>query len=231
MSDKWTDRLSEYLDGDLTSSEQDQVAAHLEECPECSATLAELRRVVGQAQALDDRAPKTDLWPGIAASIGATPPARTEPAADEIDVVPLRLRRLSFSIPQLLAAGIGLVMISGGVSWFARDAETGAEIAVTDPAGATEAAVDVWNTGLGETRYDQAVADLVRALEEERELLDSSTVRILEENLLIIDHALERARQALAEDPQSEYLSQHLERTMRRKLMLLQRVAAITARS
>jgi hypothetical protein len=231
MSDKWTDRLSEYIDGDLTSEERDQISAHLEECQECAAMLAELRRVVGRAQALDDRPPKSDLWPGIAASIGATPPTRTEPVTVDTKVVRLRSRRLTFSIPQLLAAGIALVMISGGVSWFARDDESAAQVDVTDVAAEVDLTASVWNVGVGETRYDRAVADLVRVLQTERELLDSNTVRIVEENLLIIDHALERARLALAEDPQSEYLSRHLEQTMRRKLMLLQRVAAITSRS
>ena len=78
------------------------------------------------------------------------------------------------------------------------------------------------------TRFDEAVADLVQVLEEEREFLNPRTVRIVEENLAIIDRAIERSRQALMQDPESDYLRDHLEQTMRQKLTLLRRVMAIS---
>src|SRR2546429_3542112 len=65
MSDTWTNRLSEYLDAELPANERAALEAHLPNCAECSATLAQLRRVVARAQGLDDRPPATDLWPAI----------------------------------------------------------------------------------------------------------------------------------------------------------------------
>ena len=70
MKDQWTDRLSEYLDGELAGSERTALEAHLASCGNCRATLEELRRVVGRARALDDRLPTAVLWPGIAQHIG-----------------------------------------------------------------------------------------------------------------------------------------------------------------
>src|SRR6185369_9615038 len=46
MSDVWTDRLSEYLDDELPPRERATLEVHLAQCAECSATLADLRRVV-----------------------------------------------------------------------------------------------------------------------------------------------------------------------------------------
>src|SRR6266496_5228482 len=66
MSDTWTNRLSEYLDGDLPEKELAGLEAHLPGCADCRATLQQLRRVVARAQALDDRPPTADLWPAIA---------------------------------------------------------------------------------------------------------------------------------------------------------------------
>ena len=63
MKDQWTDRLSEYLDGELGAAERAALEGHLATCAECGATLAELRRVVARARALDDRPPTADLWP------------------------------------------------------------------------------------------------------------------------------------------------------------------------
>ena len=107
MTDLWTDRLSEYLDDELPEPERTAVKAHLETCAECTQILGELRRVVRRARVLSQQPPSRDLWPGIAERIGARPPTR---------VVPLR-RGFTFSLPQLLAAGIALAVLSGGSVW------------------------------------------------------------------------------------------------------------------
>src|SRR5256885_12394004 len=54
------DRLSEYLDGELTGSERTTLEAHVASCDACRTTLDELRRVVTNARALDDRPPTVD---------------------------------------------------------------------------------------------------------------------------------------------------------------------------
>ena len=84
MSDQWTERLSEYLDGEMQGSERAFLEAHLERCDECQETLAGLRRVVMRARSLEDRPPATDLDPQIANGVGeerdlaARPQARDE---------------------------------------------------------------------------------------------------------------------------------------------------------
>lgn len=114
MSDRWTDRLSEYLDGGLAADEAREMAAHLGECAECREVLADLRRVVDRAVSLRDREPEADLWAGIARRIREEPP--------EVRVVSLfdakrERRRVSFSVPQLLAAGLVLALASAGSVW------------------------------------------------------------------------------------------------------------------
>src|SRR2546422_8349543 len=91
MTDQWTDRLSEYLDGELTSPERTAFEAHLASCDACRTTLDELRRVVTNARALDDRPPAADLWPAVAARIGLSARSKTRPV----------VRRVSFTVPQL----------------------------------------------------------------------------------------------------------------------------------
>jgi len=77
-------------------------------------------------------------------------------------------------------------------------------------------------------KYDVAVAELESALEQGRKSgrLDSATVRVLDQSLVTIDSAIVQARRALAADPGSVYLNQHLADTMRRKLELLRRASA-----
>jgi hypothetical protein len=71
------------------------------------------------------------------------------------------------------------------------------------------------------TQYDAAITDLERILAEGRGQLAPATIAILEENLAIIDRAIEEARRAIAADPGNLYLTNYLTDTMKRKLELL----------
>jgi hypothetical protein len=215
MTDQWTDRLSEYLDGELDPVERAALETHMAGCPECAEILAGLRRVVAVARALEDRPPSADLWSGVAAGIGAGGSTIRRPAERP-------RRRLSFSVPQLLAAGIALMVASGGTAWMLHPGVPSAPVAVSPVAAP---AVHPVSTGT----YDAAVADLERLLAAGRGRLDTTTVRVLEENLATIDRAIAQAQQAVAADSANLYLNSHLAATMRRKLDLLRQAAALVA--
>jgi anti-sigma factor RsiW len=218
MSDQWTDRLSEYLDGELKGSERALLEAHLERCEDCQETLAGLRRVLRRARSLEDRPPATDLWAGIAERIGAP---------RSVSVTPIR-RRFTFSFPQLLAAGIALAVLSAGGAWMLHPVVR--PVAV-QPMPSVPADLTVTPVGApGASRsYDAAVNDLERILAEGRGRLDTATVRVLEQNLRLIDRAIADARRAVAADSANVYLNTHLAETMRRKVDLLRQAAALVA--
>jgi anti-sigma factor RsiW len=217
MSDQWTDRLSEYLDGELQGSERALLEAHLERCDECQETLAGLRRIVMRARSLEDRPPAADLWAGVARRIGAPP--RALPAHDS--------RRLSFSVPQLLAASIALAVLSAGGAWMLHPG-VGTVALQPAPAGGDATIIPVAAPTPVQS-YDAAVGDLERILTEGRGRLDSATVRVLEQNLALIDRAIVEARRAVAADSANLYLNTHLAETMRRKVDLLRQAAALVA--
>jgi hypothetical protein len=225
MSDQWTDRLSEYLDDELAPAERAELEAHLRHCVACGAVLADLRRIVTRARGLEEREPEHDLWPGIAARIGA---------AGEPGVVDLRAarerRRWSFSLPQLAAAGIALMVASGGTAWFLRPV-AGTRGATVPPPAAVEVPGVVLpaSTRAPARGYDGAVADLERVLAEGRGRLDTTTVRVIERNLATIDSAITQAQRAVAADSANAYLNSHLAETMRRKLELLRQAAALVS--
>ena len=228
MSDKWTNRLSDYLDGELTAGERDELEAHLAACEGCSTALDELRRVVAGAQTLEDRPPTDDLWTGIAARIGSAPAV----ARDAVDLTEHRRekerrlvgRRFSFSFPQLAAASIALMILSSGTAWLLVSAGQPAAVAEREvPAPGMVS----YEPGFAERKYGTAIADLERVLAENRSQLAPETVQVIEQNLRIIDRAIFQARRALAADPSSSYLNDHLSRTMRQKLEFLQRTTAL----
>ena len=215
MKDQWTDRLSEYLDGELTGSERTTLEAHVASCDACRTTLDELRRVVTNARALDDRPPTVDLWPAIATRIGLAARSKVRPLA----------RRFAFTVPQLAAASVVLALLSGGAAWLLGRRGTGP----TPPVQASERTATFLNASWypGDARYAAQVADLERALDRGRSRLDTATVRVIERNLRIIDRAIRGAQSALAADPANSYLNLHLAQEMRRKLELLRQAATL----
>lgn len=226
MSDPWTARLSDYLDGDLTESERSALERHLAACPTCTSALEGLRRVTRRAGQLVSPPPATDLWPGIAARIGAdVQPLAAAPAA--------KRRRRTFSLPELAAACLAVAAVSGSGAWIlaGRHAGTGGQVASTPvgPVGASPAMPLPTRAVVAEQRYDVAVAELEQVLRQGRGTLDTTTVQILERNLALIDRAIADARRALAADPHNAYLNAHLAGTMRRKIDLLRQAAALVA--
>ncbi len=217
MHDSWRDRLSEYLDGELASHEREELERHLGECEECRCALDELRQVVERARGLTDRVPEHELWSGIAQRVGV--------ATDVVDLAAHRRRRkVSFSIPQLVAAGITLMMITAGGVWLALGTSADSPMGMAQPEAAIGEPAAVFAALPG---FDAAVAELQRVLTERHDVLDSATVRILEENLAVIDRAIDEAREALERDPANAYLNQHLADTMWHKVRLLRQAAAI----
>lgn len=224
MHDHWTDRLSEYLDGELAVDERQTLEAHLVACEPCTRTLDELRRVVARAQTLTQHLPPSALWEGVARRIGADPPRMVRAVARQP-------RRVSLTVLQLVAASLFIAALAGGIVWRIRVPPRAATDAVGQvaPAATTpEAAPDIEPVSLADAQYDAAVADLQRALDKGRDRLDAATTGIVEQNLKIIDQAIEQARRALLADPANTYLSGHLVETLRKKLNLLRRAAALT---
>ena len=244
-NDPWVDRLSEYLDGELTQAEREALEAHLVSCDACAETLDDLREVVSRAHALEDAPPPGDLWPGIESRIAGRPPARlvARERMRSIATGPVWWgRRFELGVPQLAAAAVLLVALSAGGMWLALRGTTLVSApnltpsqtpVATAPAAAPGAPAVVDATpalALAENAgYDASIASLEQALAEGRGRLDPKTLRVIEQNLKIIDRALTEARGAVAADPNNSWLRSHLAATMKRKVDLLRTATLLTA--
>jgi hypothetical protein len=209
MHHEWNDRLSEYIDGELAPSERRALEAHLPDCAECRADVDALRAVIARARSLTDAPPTSDLWPDVATRIGARRAGRTT----------LATRRFAFTLPQLVAASLALIVASGGMVWLARMGGPTTDF--------PSVLGEVRLANFGDAAFDEAVADLQQTLEAGRGRLDPETIRVLETNLEAIDRAIAQCREALEADPSSVYLNTYLAETRRRKLELLRRATAL----
>jgi anti-sigma factor RsiW len=220
MNDQWTDRLSEYLDGELDDAERVALEAHLATCADCTTVLAELRRVVARAQALDDRPPARDLWAGVAERIGVS--------TDDLAARRAR-RRVSFTVPQLVAASIALVAVSAGAArLFVQETGAPARAVATDTSATNRLAS--WPVK-ADSSGDHAVRDLRLVLADGQRTgrLSPMTVHRIEHSLAVIDSAIAEGKRALAADPKSGYLNQHLADTMRHKMEFLREANRIAS--
>lgn len=219
--DHLNDELSLYLDDELDAAARARVESHLSACAECRATMEDLRGLVRRAASLDDTPPVRDLWPGIASRIAD---------ASTADVIPLapRRRRISFSIPQLAAAAVALMALSAGAGFVVT--RSGPRLTVT-PGGGRRSVVtlasDLQGLPPAYSSYDAAIRDLEATLEARRSQLDTSTIRVVEQSLRVIDLAIQQARAALSQDPDNRYLNSHLQTALDRKLDVLRSVTAL----
>jgi anti-sigma factor RsiW len=231
------DRLSEYLDGELSDAERAELDERLARDDELRAVLEELRAVAARARTLVDRPPTADLWPGVEARVhemrdgaGDRRPATRDDRVVELGVArEARRRRLSFTVPQLVAASVAMVLLGSAAVWLSveftggdRDGGPVATAPRTGPEASFAAAEEAAPS------YEAAIRDLETRLETGRERLDTATVRILEHSLATIDRAIERAQAALEADPANAYLNRHLADAKTRKLQLLRQANALS---
>ncbi len=221
MSDQWTDRLSEYLDGELAEGERQMLEVHLEICTNCRTVLDDLGAVLAHARSVSPRAPQHDLWPAIQSRLGER----------SSSVWSWRTRQWTLSFPQLAAASLAFIVIGGSAAWMLRSmlpalVPIDRSVARTEPAVSSEAAGVVF-ANFADPQYDAAVTDLQKALRDGRGRLDPRTIDVLEKNLAVIDQAIEQARQAVRADPANTYLNSYLADARRRKLALLREAAQL----
>jgi hypothetical protein len=195
---------NDFIDEALSPSELAAVQQHLAGCAECRAELATLRALVQRVGRLPSVIePQRDLRPQIWAQ------------AD-------RKTLWNWRYPLAAAATLLIAVSSLLTVLVMRDREEAARpVAIGQPV-----TIDLVNM---ERRYTAEVEDLQRALQQNRDRLAPETVRIMEENLRIIDSAIQEARNALANDPQSAMLGELLRSAYQRKLDLLKQAARSSA--
>jgi len=192
--------LNEYVDGTLAARARATVEAHLAGCAGCREAVAELRRLVGEAQGLPRSIePERNLWTAIDARIvqRATYNVRRAfwrgvLAAAAVLVIALAVYRL---LPPFAA--------------HYRPAEEGWAAVQAD--------------------FDRATNELSLILAAQRGRLRPETVALVDRNLAVIDAAIAESRAALARDPANAELQHLWAAAARQKVELLRWATRVAA--
>ena len=210
MTDPWSSRLSDYLNGDLPRAQQVGMAAHLETCPSCRQALDELRQVSEWAAAYQSSTPPSDPWPVIARRIERHPRGGG--------------KRQMFGGHRALAAAAAIALVAATAVFFRPGP--------SPPPGGSDAGQPGGGAALPlhpiEQDYAAAIAELQRTFSERRDRLDAETLEIVERSLETIDSAMQEAREALARTPGNMLLQDLLTRSVRQKVGLMRQATALT---
>ena len=202
MTDAWTDRLSDYLDGELDQKSHDEAAQHLECCAQCRATLRDLRRIRDWASTLQPDAGDAREWTALE----------------------LRIRRranftLGLRVAAMVLGAIGLAALA----WYATGGPGGEVVGGT----AIDAGASVVPSS-GDVDYAAEVHALETLLRERGHDLDPRTRKALQAGLESIHETLAMVRQELARNPQNGLLRELELRSRQQKLSLLNRTVLLS---
>ncbi|HEX9893481.1 MAG TPA: zf-HC2 domain-containing protein, partial [Gemmatimonadales bacterium] len=182
MHPEWIDQLSAYLDGELPPEPRGALEAHLAVCAPCRSVLQDLKTIVAAAPRYTGSVPGQDLWPAIRRAIDA---------GREVELRPRQppAQRL-FTLRQLVAASIVFAMVTGGAVYYT----VGRAGPPAAPMLVQQAPVVPGPTGLpvsarAGAAFDLAVGELEQVLAQGRSRLEPKTLKIIEDNLQVIDRA------------------------------------------
>lgn len=198
LSDRFRDRLSDYIDGNLSPTERAEVDTHLAGCADCRELIGDLRSLRGEARRLPPVVPPDHLWRSI----------ETRLRSRELP----RARRSRFYTG--LAAAAALVL---GVSLWIAVSSTPPE--PEDPNALANRVTE--ELRLAESHYQNAIGGLEQIIDQNKGSLPAELDETLRENLDLIEQSIAESRDAISTDPQSPAAKDSLLAAFRRKVNLL----------
>jgi hypothetical protein len=206
--------LDDYVDGGLPPQQSSVVEEHLQRCLPCRRELSELRRLLEKARELPvSIEPERDLWPGIRRQL-IPPIGRTS-----------RWTRSGWRAQSaawfLAAAALAILAVSLTLNTYRE--QTPARFADAGPT-ATGSRVEV---AAWERELEKPTAALREMLEARRQELPAETIAAVEENLLIIEEAIQEIQLALEQNPDNRQLTFLLADRYQREIELLKRLSRV----
>ncbi len=211
---KAREEINRMVDGELDPRRAARLDRHLEECGECRALLADLRKIVGGAAEIEGPEPSDEVWRNIRAGLEA----RALPTSAEgarLDRRPL----FGLSLPGVRYAGVAalaLVLVVSGLIVGRRQGRRDARMSPEAREAYTLAKLDE-----AQDHYEQAVRALGEAFAAEKGALDPQVAELFERNLAVIDATIQACRAAVQAEPDDLEARNYLLAAYTQKVSLL----------
>ena len=232
---QYRDTIQELADGTIGPMRKAELQMHLDQCDDCRALAADLRKIRDAAASLDRPAPPDRVWRGIAEQLQKE---------GRVSAVASRSRHLA-----MLALAAALVLAVGGslyVLFTTRGAVSSSvsegpgpsgpsdprPLGPSDPtAGNAETADTVQSVAddlqIAETHYQSAIEGLEKLRKANDGAMDPQTAAVIENNLKVINNAIKDSREALKSDPQNPVAQESLFDALMKKVTVLQDTIAL----
>lgn len=203
------------IDGQLAAEDQAEVRAHLGECATCRDTVADLERLRAAAGRMGPVAPPDHVWLEVAGRTRLDSPGASAPTSPS---------SAGAAAWQWIGLAAALVLVTVGL-YLVRGTPKTAPPPATSRAGALEIGADM--VSLVAAPYEKAIAELEALANTDDGSIDPVVAAVVDENLNVLDVAIEDSRAALASEPDSEPARDSLFEAMRRKITVLQATVSL----
>jgi len=180
-----------------------------------------LRQVVDAARELPrEITPERDLWPGIAARI----------EAEKVMVGGFGPTRAAWRSRRLWLAAAAVVTVAVTAFALLWRGRPPAQFVVSTNGTRTDLRLASLEADSVRATYAKARQELLTLLFARRSELAPETLKVIDENVLIIDDAVGKIQRALAQDPGNRELNTLLVAAYRQEIDLLRRVGTLVSR-
>ena len=220
------ERLNDYVDGLLTGADRADLDRHMAQCEGCREAVEALSALKGAASALPGSLePPRDLWPEIRRGLsgsGDSPWWRVtgrRPASS-----------WGWRVG-LAAAAVMLVAASVSITLLVVRPRPESTVAHGTAASVPPGPAVLASYRAAENVYLRATGDLMAVLDDRRDELAPETVELLEENLRLIDEAINQMWSALENDPAHSGNRHLFNNLYQKKVTLLRQAVRLPAQS
>jgi hypothetical protein len=212
-------QLSDYVDDSLDAGQRAAVTEHLVDCRVCRALVADFSEVRRVAAALGAIEPPARTWARIDQTLRKSSVDRQHSTSHGPADARHNVRRWPW-----LAAAAALVLATAGGVWLVRAPLGGGTAPATE--AATAQAVEA-ELAQAEEHYEKAISGLEQIANAEKGALDPRTAATLQENMGVVDQAIDESRAALTAQPASDPARRSLLDNFKAKIELLQNTIAL----
>ena len=212
--------ISDHTDKLLNREQTQALEQHLKECPACTELLNEMKMIAEEAKKMESVLPSENLWATIESQIVRN--SRKDESrlneAGRFFRFSLYSRELAFSMSGLLAGLVLMTLFYYGIPFVKN------EWRVPDQVASSQfKEVD--------RHYQLAIEALNQAISEQNVELSPELTAVFEENLEIIDEAIQSFRTAMNEYPEDQEANEYLLICYKKKLELLEEMKDLMMRS
>ena len=226
--EQYLNAINEKVDGTLGPLRAAELELHLESCDDCARLVADLREIARAAQSLDDLQPSARVWTQIANQL------RQE---DRVAAT----KRAMFARPSYtvlgLAAALVLAIGASLMLLIPRERPTPAAVEQTaatpspGPAGnpADAEAVQGLAPGVASewAMTEKHFQNMIEEAKKPGSTVTPETVKVLQQNYLIMTDAMEKSSKVLVSDPENTVVRESFYDLLRQKIRFLQDTIAL----